>query len=150
VNITQPLGPTLIAYPGSSELVEHRLAAGGEPIGQGVEPRVRVLRQDLGERGEAGGHRQRVAVEGAEVRHAGGPAGEGRALDPHAGRGRIRRRRALERLDGGHHLAAPAEGADRDAAADALGQAEQVGLHAVVLVGAARTPARRRSSPRRR
>jgi hypothetical protein len=33
-----------------------------------------------------------------------------------------------------HHLPSPAEGADRHAAADALGQAEQVGLDAEPLV----------------
>ena len=47
------------------------------------------------------------------------------------------RRAWRQPLDDAHHLGAAAEGADRHAAADALGQAEQVGLDAELLGRAA-------------
>ena len=75
------------------------------------EMHVRVGGEHLGERGEPGRAHERVAVEGPLVR--GTP------------------------LDDLHHVGAAAEGGGGRAAADRLGEAGQVGLHAVALDRAA-------------
>ena len=89
-----------------------RVAPAAQDLGQPVELGVGVGRQDLGQRRAHRRHRQRVAVERADL------------VDPAVG-------------DPAHDLLAAADRAARQAAADRLGQAEQVGGDAEALRGAA-------------
>ena len=73
----------------------------------------------------------------------------GRERDRIAGQGAGLVDRA-QRGDLLHDVAATAEGADRQAAADDLAQRGEIGCDAIVLLGAARGRRGNRSSPRRR
>ena len=83
-----------------------------EPGAERREVHVRVGGEHLGERRESGRAHERVAVEGSLV---------GRTS-----------------LDDLHHVGAAAECGGRRAAADRLGEAREIGLHAVALDRAAR------------
>ena len=83
-----------------------------------MQPRVRARLAQLGERGETGHCRDRIAVERADLGHE-----VGRPVQPR-----------VERL---HDLLPPAHGRQREAAADDLAEGGQVGDDAVVLLGAA-------------
>jgi hypothetical protein len=73
----------------------------GQHLADRIEMRVGRRREDAGQRGSRRGHRQRVAVERAELRNA-------------------------VLIDQGHHVGSPADGAARRASADRFRERDQV------------------------
>ena len=104
-NDRQPLAPAVTTRHGSRCRSMTLLEPAGHPVAQPVEVGVRRGREHLGEHRPGRGHRERVAVEGADLLVA--AVGDQR-----------------------HHLLAAADRGGRDATADRLGQADQVGRDA--------------------